>query len=268
MFPSTLALGLLFAASISAVVIPRAPQRNYDPNHPEWPDRYKRWAWGPGNETLSADFVQQHDDFWLKLDLEFPITMFGKTSKVAWASVNGILTIDEPSKNGPSVPERPLPVDPADCSATSGGCLPDTAILPLWRDMGLRAGLRKDELTILYAFTYHPGLETPHYHIQWRFCDKNVSWEFDPGLFSPCGKAYRMFTMTFSQARPGWYNVLYQLNNAITSIEGVIGMQSYSEGKTLKVPTTDIVVPGRDGAWQIDFDTNAMNYTISKFSYV
>ncbi|KAK6354806.1 hypothetical protein TWF696_003939 [Orbilia brochopaga] len=269
MFLSTLVLGASFAASISAAVLPRAPQTGGDPNHPEWPDRWHLWAW-EGNDTATADFVKEKDNAWIKIDLQFPITMFGKTSKVAWASVDGVFTIDEPNPDVPVVPERALPVDPASCNNgnSAGGCIPDTSIAVLWRDMGLVPGYPKGFLSLLVAFTYHPSLPTPHHHIQWRFCDNKASWDFDPGLLSPCGSALRVVTLTFMEARPGWYNVVYHMDNGgRKGPQGVIGMQSYSEGKHMTLPLSDVFVHGREGMWQVDYDTNIMNYTVSKFIY-
>ncbi|KAJ6261347.1 hypothetical protein Dda_4017 [Drechslerella dactyloides] len=234
-------------------------------------NRYRYLLWN-SNDTATTEFVEKTDDAWAKVSLEFPITMFGKTSQVAWISVNGIFSIDEPDLNVRSVPERTLPVDPSSCnttnfdSSTQGGCIPNTAILPLWRDMSMKAGIPIKDLNVEIAYTWHKGYETPHHHIAWMFCDKEVSWDTNtsvyPSMDQRCGKAFRFTLLTFGPDKPGVYLIQHQVfNYSFADVQGVIGAQSYSEGKSMMVPVGDIYKAGVEGLAGVNFDTDTLEVT-------
>ncbi|KAJ6261136.1 hypothetical protein Dda_3802 [Drechslerella dactyloides] len=216
----------------------------------------------PRSSSATTDAeVHDTDDAWVKVDLEVPITIFGKTSNVAWFSMNGIISIDDP-KGMRTVPERPLPVDPATCSSTPDqGCVPATAIMPLWRDLSMKA--KTATLGLVMVYTYHAPANVPHYHILWNVCDKAEPMDSTP-MSPTCGKALRYFRLTYSLDRPGYFTLEYPMSPDSKNIAGYIGVQSMQPGnpQNMTVNISDVCRPGK---WcgKVIFDTAASKTTIT-----
>ncbi|KAJ6261083.1 hypothetical protein Dda_3748 [Drechslerella dactyloides] len=245
------------AAAVLPVVRRDDPVFNPDPS---WPKPWRKDLLSANKSTPDA-YIIANDDTWIKLDLDFPIKIFDKTSTTAYISVNGIFSIDEPVAGQPSVPEQKLPVDPAKCGTTPGaGCLPGTAIAAFWRDLQLtNTGAYGTGLG--WQYTYHPGNETPHYHIYWFLCDKAVSMA--PIGDTRCGKATRYIRMTFWQQNPGVFMFEYLMNDGSEGVDATMGVQSYPDYLSL---TAAEVFEGRVCSL-VYFDTNTRNTTIGPIDY-
>ncbi|KAF3902556.1 hypothetical protein ABW21_db0206219 [Orbilia brochopaga] len=244
MLPGALFISMMFAApALSAVLPPRAQS---------------------GDPAYHAT-----DNAWTKIDLVLPITLFGRTSHVAWVSMNGIFTIDEPDMSLPTVPERPLPVNPDDCKTSPGGCIPATAILPFWADLVLRPPLTYITQTNveMHALDHGNTAEEPmgrkqHYHLFWRVCDKSMPMEIPNGYpaYTYCGQASRVFCMTWGVGAPGVIELTYYNDGLSLATAGTIGIQS--PNWHMSVAASDIFGPNLH-LTRITIDTNTLNYTIT-----
>ncbi|KAF3902598.1 hypothetical protein ABW21_db0208297 [Orbilia brochopaga] len=270
-FSATLVVTAAGAALRPAPYAPEPkPLSNYPPDTdypPVWPDPSWRKPFKTqlllANQNTSDAYVKDNDDSWFRLELAFPIQIFNKTSTVAWMSVNGIFSIDEPTVGGPdSVPEQPLPVDPEKCANTPGvGCLPGTAIAAFWRDMQLwNHGAYATVMSMDY--TYHDGNTTPHYHVYWVVCDKAVSMA--PVADTRCGKASRYFRMTFWQAHPGIFMFEYLMDQGSENVTATYGVQSYPDYLTL---TNEEIFPGGRKCSLVYFDTIARTTSVGTVDY-
>ncbi|KAK6355103.1 hypothetical protein TWF696_004227 [Orbilia brochopaga] len=263
MLLKTIIFASMLVASVASAVLPTVRRDEDPPFHPDpsWPKPWKKDLLF-ANESTPDAYVKENDDTWIKLDLLFPIKIFDKTSKVAYISVNGIFSIDEPVADQPSVPEQPLPVDPAKCGTTPGaGCLPGTAIAAFWRDLQLsNTGFYGTVVTMQY--TYHPGNVTPHYHIYWALCDKAV--DMTPVKDTRCGKASRYVRMTFWQENPGVFMFEYLMDMGSQDIQATYGVQSYPDYLTL---TTAEIFPEGRVCSMVYFNTNARNTSVEAIDY-
>ncbi|KAK6355054.1 hypothetical protein TWF696_004180 [Orbilia brochopaga] len=248
---------VLLITTASSAFIPTRP----DAAPQTGPTPHVTYIWQSSESTTDAE-VHDTDDAWIKVDLEIPITIFGKTSNVAWFSMNGIISIDDP-KDIRTVPERSLPVDPAACASTpEKGCIPATAIVPLWRDFSMKA--KSPGLGVFMVYTYHPPLYGPHYHIVWGLCDKAVSMDPTSNFPSGCGKAYRYFRLTFYSDNPGYFMLEYPMSQDSENVGGFIGVQSMQPGnpQSMTVNFSDVCKPGKP-CGKVFFDTKTSNTTIT-----
>ncbi|KAJ6259937.1 hypothetical protein Dda_5581 [Drechslerella dactyloides] len=244
----------LIAGALSAVLPVRSGQDQY-------PARYDQYLWW-SKENTTQEFVAATDNAWAKVDLKFPVKVFNKSSNTIWVSMNGIVSLDEPNLDAPSVPNRPLPIDPESFSrgGATGGFIPGTAIMPFWRDMSMKAATNDTGVWVQY--TYHPGYEVPHYHIYWRGCDK-AEEDWAAGR-EQCGKATRFFILTLGSDKPGVVQLLYGLGGGDKNIEATVGVQSYPD--YISVPISKFYGETMPCAEMI-IDTNNGNVTVNPFSF-
>ncbi|KAJ6259938.1 hypothetical protein Dda_5582 [Drechslerella dactyloides] len=109
----------------------------------------------------------------------------------------------------------------------------------------------------LLEFTYHKGLEVPHYHMYWWLCDKKAP-RTPSDTENPCGPSSRSFTLTFRSDRPGIYKIDYETKD-VQKFEAVIGAQSYP--KFVSVPIAELYDPKFEIA-TLTIDTNAGNFSL------
>ncbi|KAJ6261135.1 hypothetical protein Dda_3801 [Drechslerella dactyloides] len=269
-------LSAALAATTLGAALPSRVQSSPEPAN-TWPpvgSVPNKHIWGgdishPSETPLNTPaYAAATDDAWAKIDLVVPITMFGRTSYVAWVSMNGIFTIDEPDMSLPTLPERPLPVDPASCKTSPGGCIPETAILPFWADLVIKPGY--DFLGVSLLYSQHVTIDDPlakmqHHHLDWFVCDKAVSMEPLEAEGDPyCGKASRYASVTWGPGAPGIILLQYVQNKPNIATAGTIGIQS--PNWHMSVPASSIFT-GNGERTTITIDTNALNYTISHDEY-
>ncbi|KAJ6260816.1 hypothetical protein Dda_5047 [Drechslerella dactyloides] len=237
---SAVFVSLITAASCAAVPIRKLTARPVNNTASLWP-----WV---GDEHTTESYVATTDDAWAMVELDFPVTLFNKTSRVVYLNMNGILSLDEPNIDVPTLPEQPLPVDPARCNGK--GCLPGTSVALLWKDLAMRP--KTDNSVYVLYDPGHEGLQMPHYHIGWYLCDKAVAYIGK----SPCGKATRFFQAIIPKDIPGTlflFHTFFEIIDA-DQVTGVVGLQSYPD--YLSVPIRDIYRSGR-ACTQTTIDTVA-----------
>ncbi|KAK6354805.1 hypothetical protein TWF696_003938 [Orbilia brochopaga] len=221
------------------------------------------WEANLADSNFDDAWLKSIDDAWREVKLMFPITIFNKTSQTIYINMNGIVSLDKPDWDMKTLPERPLPVDPKTCTATpEGGCIPSTAILPLWRDLNLR--LLPADLgygsTVAITFQHHQSYPIPHHHFGWWVCDKAAP--LDPATEREnCGRATRNIRMTVDVEKPYIFMFDYWIfETPAVRFEGTIGIQS--EGQYLSVPASEIHTAAGSST-RIVFDTKAVTVTVT-----
>ncbi|KAF3909049.1 hypothetical protein ABW21_db0201793 [Orbilia brochopaga] len=188
---------------------------------------------------MDADGTEQYskktDDAWQKVKLKFPMHIFDKSSDTIWISMNGLISLDEPSKN-PSVPARNLPINPASCRQGMS-CVSNNTFAAMWQDLYLPAGTTPGGRLLVDWIYHYPSLSPTtghHYHFEWATCDKKaVSGGIPPGERG-CGKAAsRAFTVNYYKNHPGVFHIIWYFNDSIQN-PGIIGAQAYP--KFLQIP--------------------------------
>ncbi|KAJ6257551.1 hypothetical protein Dda_7336 [Drechslerella dactyloides] len=182
------------------------------------------YLWAVGSDyNLPDDYSQKTDDAWRKVELEFEMKIFEKSSTTAWISMNGAFCLDDPTGLGPSAPATSLPVDPSQCNGK--GCLPSNCVLPLWGDYYLPKNAESQRIVRL---TYHYPSGAPqighHYHISWVVCRKG-SKAGSAVQYEDCGSDRIGFVMNVFKSHPGQFYVYYGEMPANTP--GIIGAQSF-----------------------------------------
>ncbi|KAF3902490.1 hypothetical protein ABW21_db0203397 [Orbilia brochopaga] len=222
---------------------------------------YPGWLHRPANGNVTETWLKTIDDAWQEVKLMFPITVFNKTSQTIYINMNGIISLDKPDLDTKTVPERPLPVDPKNCTPQpDGGCIPSTAILLLWRDMNL--ALRPADLgpgaAATVTFSKHKSYPIPHHHFGWFVCDKAAPMD-PPTEEENCGRASRDVRMTVDIEKPWIFTIDYWVVGKVVNFGGTIGVQS--EGQYLSVPASEIhTSPG--SCTRVVFDTKAVTATV------
>ncbi|KAF3924014.1 hypothetical protein ABW21_db0205019 [Orbilia brochopaga] len=253
-FGTTVAAAL--AATACAAVLPIARDVRQTPE-----DNFLVTPWESGSYT-SQDYLKSTDDAWFRFEPAFPITLFGKTSKVVWFNMNGIMTVDEPDYSKNTVPEQKLPVDPKKCG--NGGCLPSTSLAVFWRDLTLAAiehsGLFS--LSIIFNYHGHDGMGISHYHIWWRVLDKAAPTNSDPKNYK---KGYREVGLTLWENKPGVFDINYSFDRTVENMQGVIGAQSFAgpTPQVIEIPMSAVYAKGRTFCG-LTLDTNKMNYNVTQ----
>ncbi|KAJ6257579.1 hypothetical protein Dda_7364 [Drechslerella dactyloides] len=181
------------------------------------------WLSNPKNPD-SATFSSETDDAWYKLDLKFPFTFFGKTSSTAWISMNGFITLDEPTSSKSSGRNVPFPADPA------SNDVPQSMVAPLWRDLWMAPFVKDLSVSWNYNLPTRPGPENdgPSYSFYWSACDKAVPATngSDSEPFAPCGPATRWFGASYFKNKPGIWSFRL-MGDYADKVEGTVGIQSY-----------------------------------------
>ncbi|KAK6336271.1 hypothetical protein TWF696_001833 [Orbilia brochopaga] len=193
-------------------------------------------TWSTNGRTTDEE-ASALDDAWTKYELEFPMTIYDKSSSTIWVSMNGLMCVDDPTGLGPSVPPRNLPVDPSNCN--DGGCIPNNCLALFWDDLYMP---RTNHITYQLHWTYHiPNTTAPeigeHYHILFRACSK-TSLVGDVNPYDACPTdGVRTITMDLFAKQPGRFHIGYVRMK--DGVQGIIGAQSYSgQGSPRYLQTT------------------------------
>ncbi|KAJ6257540.1 hypothetical protein Dda_7325 [Drechslerella dactyloides] len=186
-------------------------------------------VWESGPKT-TAEYSHESDDAWQKVELKFPMTIFGKASSTVWISMNGLLCIDDPTGLRPSVPSQKLPVGPSQCN--DGGCIPDTCLATLWSDLYIPANSATYDYGV--SWTYHEPANRPeighHYHIRWVGCDKSTT-----GVTENCDqKNKRVVQLNLYEKQAGRFHISFA--GMEDSVPGIIGAQSSGKAVQMSKP--------------------------------
>ncbi|KAJ6261348.1 hypothetical protein Dda_4018 [Drechslerella dactyloides] len=264
MLPKAIGLLAVSAVVVSGAILPPPPPIFNDtaPWHftEEDYDNYNNYAvvWEANLAYTDHDesWIRGIDDAWFEKDLMFPITVFNKTTQRIYINMNGIVSFDKPDWGMKTVPERPLPVTNCNDSPV-GGCIPSTAILPLWRDLNLQllpADLGYGSLVAI-TFQKHKSYPIPHHHFAWWACDKSAPHD-PPTERETCGRATRNVRMTIDVEKPYIIMLDYWVfNTTAVGFGGTIGVQS--EGQYLSVPASQIRTEAFS-CTRVIFDTKAV----------
>ncbi|EWC46025.1 hypothetical protein DRE_04818 [Drechslerella stenobrocha 248] len=178
-------------------------------------------------QTATPEYSHKTDDQWLKVHLKFPMKIYGKSSSVVYFNMNGLISLDKPSK-ALSVPAKDLPVDSVSCSnnRASYSCIPDNTVALLWQDLFIPTNG-----TFSVAWVYHDAVLQSnirrHYHINWKVCDKTATAVTATGECSP--SAYRSFSLNYFENTPGVFHLQYHNIPKNTTLPGIVGAQSYPQ---------------------------------------
>ncbi|KAJ6257617.1 hypothetical protein Dda_7404 [Drechslerella dactyloides] len=212
-----------FGAALPLVDPPKSLEKR------DYVESYEVWEI---NDNSTEEYSRETDDAWSKVELKFPMTIFDKSSSTVWFSMNGLISLDEPSAN-PSIPTKQLPIDPASCGLGSS-CLPKNTLALMWQDLFMPIGVEGLAVEWIY---HEPSLRPDighHYHIIFNVCDKKaVLSDGIPKETKKCGKATRFFGLNYYENKPGVFHISWHFDKEVTN-PGVIGAQAYP--KYIQVP--------------------------------
>ncbi|KAF3909868.1 hypothetical protein ABW21_db0205970 [Orbilia brochopaga] len=212
--------------------------------------------------NATEQYSRDTDDAWVKVDMKFPMTMFGKSDSTVYFSMNGLISLGKPGN------DRLLPSE----SCTLGSsCLPDNTLALDWTDLYIPPNAGDQSVT----WVYHDAVLRPdireHYHIGWSVCSKTPDATAKPGT---CGTAARTFTLNYYKNKPGVFHIRYDSTNKedFPKNFGVIGVQSFSSSEKLEfelpekatIPGKPLIIDGVDygrGTTCIIIDTNTKTVT-------
>ncbi|KAJ6259713.1 hypothetical protein Dda_5351 [Drechslerella dactyloides] len=217
-----------FAAAVLTAAIPANTDAENAPGNAD-PPYFTKYVgvWGD-NANNTIDYLNSIDDAWAPMEIPFPIVAYGKSTSSVWINMNGILSLDNPTTLGPTLPPQQLPVNSGDCGA-GRGCLPNRAIAPYWRDMWIKPDSPGAQVGVL---PHYPTDATRHFHILWFICDKEATGECGGFYTHARGNATRQVMLTYFEKDPGVFWITYPIGvKNIT--DAVVGFQNYPESIAL-----------------------------------
>ncbi|KAK6336280.1 hypothetical protein TWF696_001842 [Orbilia brochopaga] len=187
------------------------------------------------DDDSTEEYSRETDDAWSKVELKFPMQIFDKSSTTIWLSMNGLISLDEPSSN-PSVPARDFPIDPASCGLGTS-CVSNNTVAVMWQDLYMPPIGANGDLSVEWVHHY-PSLSPEigyHYHFIWSVCDKKTAAGGIPTGMKKCGKASRLFVLNYYENQPGVFHMSWNFDPDVTT-SGVIGVQAYPKYMQIPLP--------------------------------
>ncbi|KAF3910215.1 hypothetical protein ABW21_db0202449 [Orbilia brochopaga] len=204
-------------------------------------------VWDNRNDTSEA-YSRSTDEAWARVDFRYPIQIFNTTSSVAYISMDGLISFEEPSASA-SIPSQPLPVDPNTCGE-GRGCIARTALAALWTDLYIMPNpinLNNSKLNVTSAYheRNHADGTTRYHTFRWWACDKAISSVSRSG---GCGFGRRFVKVDYADNEPGVFKIVYAGKYGAPSSDakpaGVIGVQSYPHFLTTEFPVSKDLASG------------------------
>ncbi|KAF3935144.1 hypothetical protein ABW20_dc0104102 [Dactylellina cionopaga] len=214
------ALTIAFAATALGAVIPTVENTHSHKkrDHAESVDIWQT------SKTATEEYSQKTDNEWKQVHLKFPMTIFNKSATYVYFSMNGLISLDKPTK-ALSVPEKDFPIDSAVCNKAGSSCIPDNTVALLWQDLFMP---KNGSYSV--SWVYHDAVLAPqirrHYHFTWSVCDKAGALTAT-GECSP--SATRFFQMNYYENAPGVFHILYYNAPKDSKLPGIVGAQSYPQ---------------------------------------
>ncbi|KAJ6257550.1 hypothetical protein Dda_7335 [Drechslerella dactyloides] len=216
-------------------------------------------AVNPLSNLTTADL----DNAWTPIDLQFPFQVYNKTSSKAFISINGYITLDEPSTSKLPGDYKPFPVNPADCSVSTSkdGCPPATIMAVLWAHLGTTPTYSGFRAAWTYAVPSSKG--TPHfgpsYNFQWNVCDLSAL-AANATADESCSDESRFLQLTYFKERPGVWHMAYADGRGEQNIKATVGVQSYPDFlQGTYPPPTQVEDSGKQSCLIFDTNTNTVS---------
>ncbi|KAF3922672.1 hypothetical protein ABW21_db0203198 [Orbilia brochopaga] len=175
-------------------------------------------------------YSYETDDAWGKIELLFPMVLYGKTvaRKNAWMSMNGILSFDKPNTCS-TVPNQPqLPVKQN--RPNSKGCLPAQSVAIYWQDMWMPP--KTDTLSVSYEWVIPSKPNTSRtMTFYWYACDKLSKGKCNRDYPVPLDSQWKPTVMTYFEDEPNVLHIEYWFAsiNATTATMGVQVLPHYKQ---------------------------------------
>ncbi|KAF3909115.1 hypothetical protein ABW21_db0205922 [Orbilia brochopaga] len=202
------------------------------------------------NVNTTEEYSQATDDAWAEVQLEFPMTIFDKSSSKVYFSMNGLISLSNPGQIS-SLPPKNLPIDPANCGSS---CIPDNTLALLWQDLYIPP--KTPDLGVNWVY-HEPSTSAPqlghHYHIFWTVCQKGVPIDKpDSEDAPPCGNATRTVQLNYYEKRPGMFYITWSDIPDDLKDPFIVGAQAYPKYLSGKYPGVYPGYPYKQGCLILD----------------